>query len=229
MVPELRRVITTICICGPLAFGQCVRGNAPSQTLSLLIPQSGAQQQTPEVTILTGSETYLSAQVGARNNAAVMWSAAVSGSYTIRLSDCTAGVLLASGEYATPDQPQTLNVAAVDFAPGATPLCVRVVAEGGSYDDAIAYIVRDDVAPTVVATPGTGPRLPFHAWTRAALAADLRRYGLDRILPWISMVLRPVRSIPDRSVRPIRPRLRTGLRSWIARETRARLQRPVIQ
>lgn len=157
MGTQFQRIICTLSAGLLVGFAQCVRGNVASQALSLLLPQAGAQAVKPEVTLISGSEVYLSAQPGARNSGALIWSAAAPGSFLIRLStDCASGTVLASGDYSTPDQPKTLSLAAGDFAPGTTPVCVRVVTDAGTFDERLAYVIRDDDAPTVVVTPGTG-------------------------------------------------------------------------
>ncbi|MCE9597206.1 MAG: DUF1566 domain-containing protein [Spirochaetia bacterium] len=100
---------------------------------------------------------YVSTTAGARNTAQFTWNASQAGKYIVRLStDCETGTLLTQGDYATPGQDITLPISAGSYAPGATPVCVRVTSTTGGFGEKTAFVIRDDDAPTVTVTPGAG-------------------------------------------------------------------------
>lgn len=110
----------------------------------------------PNVTIVSPvSSFYISVNAGAINTASYVWKSSQTGSYSIRqnATGCSDGTVIESG-IASANQNNTSFLSASQLSAGSNSIYI-CVSSGFTGQNSFA-ITRDDIAPTITASPGAG-------------------------------------------------------------------------
>lgn len=136
--------------------------------------------QIPAITVVSQTAAAISSQVGAISSSTITWRTNRSGSYVIREgSDCSQGTLVTSGN-ASANADQTFQRSHSNFTgEGTKTYRICVTGSNGLIGFASTTLLRDDTAPTVTTSPGSGN---FSLATSvSASCSDTGGSGCDKI------------------------------------------------